>query len=296
MAENPEKTVVPAEKQSATIAQGWQASLTLGLSAESGNTRLARCTHTGPLYVQKPFYPEGREHPHLYLLHPPGGIVSGDCLDVRIDVAAGGGALLTTPGAARVYRARKSSPLQRQRCHLRLDTDATLEWFPMETIVFDGACVELETTVEMVRNSCFIGWELICFGLPASSQPFRRGRFSQRYRIMQDGTPVFIDCFCLDEDNRASMLDGAAGMGGHPVSGVFLAGPVATEQHTPLLQRLRQATPEPSVALSWLGDFLVGRYLGGSAWRARKLYATWWQSLRPSLLGRDACVPRIWST
>ena len=296
MVENPKKAVAPAEKQSATIAQGWQASLTLGLCAESGKTRLARCTHTGPLYVQKPFYPEGRAHPHLYLLHPPGGIVSGDCLDVRIDVAAGGGALLTTPGAARVYRARDSSPLQRQRCHLRVDTDATLEWFPMETIVFDGACVELETTVEMVRNSYFIGWELICFGLPASSQPFRSGRFSQRYRIMQEGTPVFVDCFSLDDDNRASMLDVPAGMGGKPVTGIFLAGPFATDKHTSLLQRLRQATPERSVALSWLDNFLLGRYLGGSAHRARKLYTTWWQSLRPSLFGRDACVPRIWST
>ena len=268
----------------------------LDLCSESGKTRLARCSHRGPLYVQKPFYPEGSEHPHLYLLHPPGGIVSGDRLDVRIDVAAGSSALVTTPGAARVYRARDNSPLQRQRCHLRLDTDTTLEWFPMETIVFDGACVELETTVEMARNSCFIGWELICFGLPASGRPYCSGRFSQRYRILQEGTPVFIDCFSLDEDNRASMLCGPAGLRGQPVTGIFLAGPFAIEKHTPLLQQLLRATPERSVALSWLGNFLVGRYLGGSAWRARRLYDTWWQSLRPSLLGREACAPRIWST
>ena len=155
-----------------SAAQTWPASVELGLRSESGRTRLARCSHNGPLYVQRPFYPEGREHPHLYLLHPPGGIVSGDCLDIEVDVAANSGALVTTPGATRVYRARDDNPLQRQRCRLRLGKDAILEWFPMETIVFDGAWVELETTVELTRNSCFVGWEVSCFGLPASRQPF----------------------------------------------------------------------------------------------------------------------------
>ena len=165
-----------------SAAQTWPASVELDLRSEAGRTRLARCSHNGPLYVQRPFYPEGREHPHLYLLHPPGGIVSGDCLDIAVDVAANSGALVTTPGATRVYRARDDNPLQRQRCRLRLGKDAILEWFPMETIVFDGAWVELETTVELTRNSCFVGWEVSCFGLPASRQPFRSGRFSQRYR------------------------------------------------------------------------------------------------------------------
>ena len=277
-------------------AQSWPANVELGLRSEAGRTRLARCSHNGPLYVQRPFYPEGKEHPHLYLLHPPGGIVSGDCLDIEVDVAADSGALVTTPGATRVYRARDDNPLQRQRCRLRLGTDAILEWFPMETIVFDGAWVELETTVELARNSCFVGWEVSCFGLPASRQPFRSGRFSQRYRVLQEGTPVFVESFSLDEDNREAMLHGPAGLRGQPVTGIFLAGPFAAEKHAPLLQLLRQAAPEPSVAISWLGNFLVGRYLGSSAHSARKLYRAWWRTLRPSLLGRNACAPRIWST
>ena len=248
-----------------SAAQTWPASVELGLRSEAGRTRLARCSHNGPLYVQRPFYPEGREHPHLYLLHPPGGIVSGDCLDIEVDVAANSGALVTTPGATRVYRARDDNPLQRQRCRLRLGTDAILEWFPMETIVFDGAWVELETTVELTRNSCFVGWEVSCFGLPASRQPFRSGRFSQRYRVLQEGTPVFIENFSLDEDNRESMLHGPAGLRGEPVTGIFLAGPFAAEIHAPLLQLLRQAAPEPE-----RGYKLAGQLSGGPlSWQQR---------------------------
>jgi len=166
----------------------------------------------------------------------------------------------------------------------------------METIVYDGASVALETTVELAEDSRFIGWELNCFGLPASNQPFSCGRFAQRYRIMREGAPVFVDSFSLDDSNRSLMLSGPAGLRGQPVTGIFLAGPFAGGECASLLQALRDATPDNGVALSWSGDWLVGRYLGASADRARKLYLVWWRILRPSLLGRDACVPRIWFT
>ena len=56
----------------------WAASLTLGFDARiDGNTRITRLSkaqHYGPLRVQRPFYPEGRDGCcHLYLLHPPEG-------------------------------------------------------------------------------------------------------------------------------------------------------------------------------------------------------------------------------
>ena len=40
-------------------AAGWQALLTLGYAAREQRTVLAHRRHTGPLVVQKPFYPEG---------------------------------------------------------------------------------------------------------------------------------------------------------------------------------------------------------------------------------------------
>ena len=61
------------------VATGWQAGLGLGLSRRADRTVLAdRCRH-GPLAVQRAFYPEGTPC-HVYLLHPPGGVVGGDVL------------------------------------------------------------------------------------------------------------------------------------------------------------------------------------------------------------------------
>ena len=57
--------------------QGWSAELELGFAVVAGRTALVHNRHVGPLTVQRPFYPEG-ELAHVYLLHPPGGIVAGD--------------------------------------------------------------------------------------------------------------------------------------------------------------------------------------------------------------------------
>ncbi|TQV70126.1 urease accessory protein UreD [Exilibacterium tricleocarpae] len=283
------------------VGQCWPASLELVLTAAPA-TRLSRCRHRGPLYVQKPFYPEGADWAHIYLLHPPGGIVSGDSLEISVQAQAGAGALLTTPGAARVYRARAAPALseQRQSVRLRVDDGAALEWLPMETIVFDGARVRLDTQIELASKGRCIAWEITCFGLPASGEWFRRGTFTQHYQVSRDGRPLFVDHLALAE-NRARFLAAKAGMGGQPVTGFLLAGPVDESSVPPeQLQALRQvpaalALPDAG-SITLVNGFYVGRYLGASAAGARRLFMAWWQLLRPLLLRRDACAPRIWCT
>ena len=78
---------------------GWQAELRLRFNrdtpsraAPSGRTRLVERHHKGPLIVQRPFYPEG-DPCHVYLVHPPGGVVGGDELGVDVQVDAGAHAL-----------------------------------------------------------------------------------------------------------------------------------------------------------------------------------------------------------
>ncbi|MFV8816505.1 urease accessory protein UreD [Haliea sp. E17] len=290
----------PAVFQAAT-AGTWPARLELQVGRRGDSSRLRRCHHRGPLYVQRAFYPEGEDLAHLYLLHPPGGVVSGDALQIRVECQQDARALVTTPGAGRIYRARDTLPLQQQKVELRLQPGASLEWFPLETIVYDGACVDMGTAVHLAKDSAFIGWELACFGLPASGAPFSRGSFRQCYRIFREGVPLFIDALDIDDSNRDALLSGPAAMRGSAVSGFFLAGPFAREQGRALIETIRglqvpDAAPADSCAISQVGDLLVGRYLGGSAERARCQFARWWQVLRPALLSRQACPPRIWLT
>ena len=148
--------------------------------------------------MQRPFYPEGPELAHSYILHPPGGLVSGDRLNIAIHTETGSRALITTPGAGRAYRARESHTRQQQRQQLYLADNASLEWLPMETIVYPGANLHSETDFHLSATSSLIAWDVICLGLPASQQAFDRGQFCQRTRVFQDGRLSLIDRFALN--------------------------------------------------------------------------------------------------
>lgn len=110
----------------------WAASLTLGFSAcpEGDNriTRMSKAHHYGPLRVQRPFYPEGRDGCcHVYLLHPPGGLASGDALKVEVSVESGAHTLITTPSANKLYKADSNGVVWSQSNHLKIADGATLE-------------------------------------------------------------------------------------------------------------------------------------------------------------------------
>ena len=81
----------------------WQASLELDIDHHEARSRLIGQKHFGPLRVLRPYYPEGKEVIHLYLIHPPGGLVCGDHLDISLSVQANAKAVITTPSAGKIY-------------------------------------------------------------------------------------------------------------------------------------------------------------------------------------------------
>ena len=297
---------VPEKASPPATADTWNADIAIKLSQSKSGTRLSQCHHRGPLYIQKPFYPEGPDHAHVYLLHPPAGIVSGDTLTMTVDVEPNAAALITTPGATIVYRARDANPVQRQIIHLDVQDNATLEWFPLETIVHNQACFEASTTVNMNAGSRFCGWEITSLGLPAINQRFTHGSFRQRYEIIVDGITQFVDQIHINERNRQALLSSKAGMQDYMISGFCVFGPIAKQPHPesrhsdPQLERLRaeptHSNRECQVSITRLGNFYVGRYLGTSAEQARRHFTQWWSIIRQEMLGKEAYSPNVWFT
>jgi len=287
----------PKPNSSAEEPSRWHARLSLGIKRTPRGSRVARAERFGPLHLQKPFYPEGPGLAHLYLLHPPGGMVSGDLLEIEVRLEANTAALITTPGAGRVYRARPDRALQHQRVWLDVGEGSTLEWLPLETILYPDARTRLEVNVELAANARFIGWEVTSLGLPAQGESFGHGELQQRLQIRREGRILLREQLLIDGHSPA-LLMGKAGLQGQPVTGLMVAGPFTPEQAEPLLAPLREGCERDDLlaGVSLSGDFLLIRTLGDCSERARRCLEQCWSLIRPELLGRDACAPRIWAT
>src|SRR6185312_2007187 len=180
------------------VARSWQASLSLGFEFRDGKTVLATKIHDGPLVVQKPLYPEGSEVCHAIVVHPPGGIAGGDELTLRASVAAGGAALLTTPGAAKWYRS--AGPWARQAA--AFDVQGVLEWLPQETIIFDSALAETAYDVDLGAQAGIIGWDIVCLGRTGSGERFARGTLRSSIRVRREGRLLWLERGRIDGGGR----------------------------------------------------------------------------------------------
>jgi len=276
----------------AIVQRCWDAQLRLRIGLRDGRSMVRERQHQGPLQVQRAFYPEGPELCHLYLLHPPGGLVAGDTLSIAVDVDAGARALVTTPAAGKVYRGDDRPPAS-VRQHLAIQPGASLEWFPQETIVFDGGRVTLETRVELAdATSAFLGWELLCLGRPAAAETFARGACRQRFELWRAGRPLCLERASIE--GGARVLTAAWGLASAPMTATLLATPLAAPP-LPEIRALPVAAGDLASA-TVVDDVLVCRYLGASAERARTHFTRIWGLVRPSLTGRPGHSPRIWST
>jgi urease accessory protein len=273
----------------------WRARLALEVLDDDGRARLGKRSHEGPLRIQRPFYPEGDSPLHLYLLHPPGGLVGGDELDIDVTLRRAARALITTPAAQKLYRS--SGPASGQRVRLQLERDARLEWLPAETIVFDAAQSVQRTRIELHETAACIAWDIGCFGRPASGLGFSRGSLRQEFEIWRGPAPLVIERSAVAGGSQ--LLEQAFGYAGLPVYGNLYAVP-GPEVSAPSLVSLLRAELAPSslvrFAATTLGPVVVLRALGTSVELVRQLFVQAWQHLRPQVIGREPHLPRIWAT
>jgi len=271
---------------------GWVANLALAFEARGTATVLARRQHRGPLTVQRPFYPEGPAVCQVTLLHPPGGLVGGDQLQLTATLDAGAQALITTPAASKIYRS--ATAIAHQQQHFHLATGAALEWLPQETILFSGAHLRSQTRVDLAPGSRFMGWEIICLGRPACAEHFDAGHCATALELWEDCQPLFIERG--RHAGGGALLRAPLGLGDQPVVGTWLALDAPAELTDVLRARLSEVVDPARWGITRLSRVLALRYRGPSAAEARALFIQAWTLTRPILLGRDAHPPRIWAT
>jgi urease accessory protein len=274
--------------------EGWRARLDLAFEARAGRTVLAESRHNGPLLVQRPLYPEdplpgaAQATPcHVYVLHPPGGVVAGDELQIGAAARAGAHALLTTPAAGKFYRSGAGASAH-VRQELAADAGA-LEWLPQENIFFPGARAELATLLQLSAGARCFAWDIACFGLPAQERLFASGAVRLRLEVRIDAEFLLAENQLVD----AQAFEARWGLDGNAALGAWVAYP-AGEAELELARTVR--LPDVTLAASLVGKLLVGRAMARRADRLREAFVETWRALRPPLFGRTASRPRIWAT
>lgn len=272
----------------------WHAQLHLNYQRR-GNTTAVHHRHSGPLRVFKSLYPEGPGICHCVVVHPPGGLVQGDRLDIEVQVQPGAHALISTPGATRFYRSDGEPATQQVKLHVA--EGARLEWLPLETLAYSGCRGLNAVELDLAPGAELLAWDVLSLGLPASELPFVAGEMSQRWhwpehwleqaRIAASDTRLLHSPLGLASYSAVGMLVLACGT------------PMTRERREALLEVLRAAMgPEGDIhsgATCPNEHLLVVRALAHQVEPIMQLWQRLWALLRTHAWGLEHTPPRIWS-
>lgn len=267
-----------------------------------GDRTTALDRHDGPLRVLQRLYPESPSVCHHVLVHPPGGIVGGDVLEVDLHMAPGSHALLTTPGATRFYKSAEHEA--RQSLRAQVSDGARLEWLPLETLAYRGCQAVNTLRFELAPGAEMMGWDVLALGLPAASETFDdpafpHGRYTQEIELpgvwLERGTVRASDPL---------LLDSPLGWAGHRVMATlwFAAGtPLTRDRREALLDVARQAQGDSplgkaSGSTSPHDQVVVLRVLADRVEPAMALLTQVWGRWRQQAWDLAPCPPRVWRT
>jgi urease accessory protein len=273
----------------------WHARLQLDYALESGRS-VARYQHDGPLRILQSLYPEGDAVCHNVLVHPPGGLVGGDTLDMHVNVGAGAHGLVTTPGATRFYRSLQG--LATQQVHAQVAEGARLEWLPLEAIAYNACDALNRATFELAPGAEMMSWDITALGLPAANLPFEQGTFRQHMEIpgvwLERGT-------IAAQDDR--LMNSPLGLAGQRCMAtlVFAAGSAMaaerSERALACARDLLEASPLrlSAGATSPHPQVIVLRVLSPVTEPALQLLRQVWAAWRQEMWALQGTVPRLWN-
>ena len=268
-----------------TMANQWSARLNVSFEAGPERTTVRR-NHTGPLAIQRPYYPEGKTA-HVYLLHPPGGVVAQDHLQINVTCEEAAHGLVSTPGATRYYRSDGglAHTVQTIECE-----GGALEWFPQENIFFSGCHARLKTSLSVSSTSRLAWWEINCFGRPHGKVPFENGSVENIMELSINASLVLKDRLIVNDEHPISAT---CGLRDCSVVGTL----VFTQVHPATVESARSAVMDKAgFSATTFDNVLIVRYLGDSSEDAKAGFIKVWSVLRCALNGKTSMAPRIWAT
>lgn len=273
----------------------WHASLRLDYTREGGRS-VARFAHDGPLRILQSLWPEGDAVCHNVLVHPPGGLVGGDTLQVAVTAQEDSHGLVTTPGASRFYRSDGELALQDVR--IGVEGGARLEWLPLEALYYSGCRAENRLVMDLAPGAELLGWDVAALGLPQAGQPFARGSVLQHLEL--EGHWLERGRIAAED---ARLMDGPLGLAGHRcLASLFFAtgSDVPRTRREQLLDAAREVIGEHELAATAGATapgprVIVVRVLAPLVEPALQLLKSVRRAWRPLLWNVPGVDPRGWA-
>jgi urease accessory protein len=273
----------------------WQANLHLAYERHGARV-VARHEHSGPLRILQSLYPEGDGICHNVLVHPPGGLVGGDTLDIAVQVASATHGLVTTPGATRFYRS--DGPLALQTTRIAMQADSRLEWLPLEALCYSDCHAENRLVMDLAPGAELLGWDITALGLPSANLPFVKGSLQQHIEV----PGVWLERGRVAaEDLR--LMDGPIGLNGARcmASLFFVAGSALDRTRKQRALDIARAHIANSALANSAGatspnpQVLVLRCISTLVEPATQLLRSVRNAWRHALWQLPDCTPRIWA-
>jgi len=280
----------------------WTARLNLDYAREATRS-VARYAHDGPLRILQSLYPEGDAVCHNVLVHPPGGLVGGDTLDMQVRVGAGAHGLVTTPGATRFYRSEAGLATQQVQAHI--EDGARLEWLPLEALAYSGCDALNLARFSLAPTAELMTWDITALGLPLAGQPFEqdpRSTFRQHLEIPGERGPIWLERGTIAAQDQR-LLDSPLGLAGQRCMAtlLFASGQaIAPERVQAALDAARAAIEGSPLRLQAGAtqthpQVIALRVLAPVVEPAMQLLRPVWAAWRQAMWGLPGDVPRLWN-
>jgi len=132
----------------------------LSTKFEAGQSRIETFRTSGSSKIA---FPRRTDAVEAILLNTSGGLTGGDQFETRAHAGLNSRLVLTTQAAERGYRSLAGSASVRTQ--LSVAAGATLHWLPQEFIMFDGADIRRELTVDLIPGANAVLVEPIVFAI-----------------------------------------------------------------------------------------------------------------------------------
>lgn len=166
--------------------------LTFTRSAATAAPQLQVKEQQPPLRVVRAFpLPDQALLTHLH--NVSGGVLGGDQLTVRAEIAAGLQVQLTTTGATRVYRHRPGYPMATQQNYFAVGPGGLLEYLPDPLIPYAGARYRQVTQIDLAEDAGLFYWEVLAPGREAYDERFAYDELTLHLDLRAAGRFIAIE-------------------------------------------------------------------------------------------------------